>query len=149
MEYVEIIAVCCEIQTKHTNALCGQNAVFLNGENSGIPPPSPSGLKRGTGAACLLARIVSSNPAGGMEVCLLWVLCVVRYRSLRWADYSSRRVPPSLVCLNVSVKPRQGGGPDTLGVFAPLRGGGHPSTSLCSRKEHFKITNVLYKIFRK
>jgi hypothetical protein len=67
MEYVEIIAVCCEIQTKHTNALCAQNAVFLNGENGDIPPQSPCGLKRGTGAACLLARIVSSNPAGGMD----------------------------------------------------------------------------------
>jgi hypothetical protein len=25
-----------------------------------------------------LAGIVGSNPAGGMDVCLLWVLCVVR-----------------------------------------------------------------------
>jgi hypothetical protein len=24
-----------------------------------------------------LAGVVSSNPAGGMDVCLLWVLCVV------------------------------------------------------------------------
>jgi len=24
------------------------------------------------------AEIVGSNPAGGMDVCLLWVLCVVR-----------------------------------------------------------------------
>ena len=24
------------------------------------------------------ARIADSNPAGGMDVCLLWVLCVVR-----------------------------------------------------------------------
>jgi hypothetical protein len=52
---MEIIAVCCEIQTKHTNAVCGQNAVFLHGENSDIPPQSLRGLKRGTGAACLLA----------------------------------------------------------------------------------------------
>jgi len=29
-----------------------------------------------------LAEIVGSNPAGGMDVCLLCVLCVVRYRSL-------------------------------------------------------------------
>ena len=28
------------------------------------------------------AEIVGSNPAGGMDVCLLWLLCVVRYRSL-------------------------------------------------------------------
>jgi hypothetical protein len=26
----------------------------------------------------LLAGIVGSNPAYGMDVCLLWVLCVVR-----------------------------------------------------------------------
>jgi hypothetical protein len=26
----------------------------------------------------LLAGIVGSNPVGGMDVCLLWVLCVVR-----------------------------------------------------------------------
>jgi len=28
----------------------------------------------------LLAGIVVSNPAGDMDVCLLWALCVVRYR---------------------------------------------------------------------
>jgi hypothetical protein len=44
------------------------------------------------------AEIVGSNPAGGMEVCLLWVLCVVRYRSLRRADHSSREVLPNVVC---------------------------------------------------
>ena len=30
MLYSEIIAVCSEIQTKHINALCGQNAELLN-----------------------------------------------------------------------------------------------------------------------
>jgi hypothetical protein len=35
-----------------------------------------------------LAGIVGSNPAGGTDVCLLCY--VVRYRSLRWADHSSR-----------------------------------------------------------
>jgi hypothetical protein len=39
-----------------------------------------------------LAGIVGSNPAGGMDVCLLWVLCVVRWRSLRRADHSSRGI---------------------------------------------------------
>ena len=34
----------------------------------------------------------------GMDVCLLWVLCFVRYRSLRWADHSSRGVLPTVVC---------------------------------------------------
>jgi hypothetical protein len=39
-----------------------------------------------------LAGIASSNPAGRMDVCLLSVLCVVRYRSLRRADHRSRGV---------------------------------------------------------
>ena len=46
------------------------------------------------------AGIVGSNPAGGMDVCHLGVLCVVRLRSLRRADHSSRGVLPSVVCLN-------------------------------------------------
>jgi hypothetical protein len=29
MLYREIIAVCSEVHTKHTNMLCGQNVVFL------------------------------------------------------------------------------------------------------------------------
>jgi len=33
-----------------------------------------------------------------MDVCLLWVLCVVRKRSLRRADHSSRGVLPTVVC---------------------------------------------------
>jgi hypothetical protein len=30
MQYRKIIAVCSEIHIKHINALCGQNAKFLN-----------------------------------------------------------------------------------------------------------------------
>jgi len=30
MLYREIIALCSEIHTKHTHALCGQNVVLLN-----------------------------------------------------------------------------------------------------------------------
>jgi len=30
MLYREIIAVCSEIHTKHTNTLCGQNVGFVN-----------------------------------------------------------------------------------------------------------------------
>jgi hypothetical protein len=47
-----------------------------------------------------LAGIAVSNTAKGMYVCLMWVLCVVRWRSLRRADHSSREVLPSVVCLN-------------------------------------------------
>ena len=39
-----------------------------------------------------LAVIAGLNPAGGIDVCLLWVLCVVRLRSLQRADYSSSGV---------------------------------------------------------
>ena len=38
-----------------------------------------------------------SNHAGGIDFCLLWVLCVVRQRSLRRADHSSREVLPTVV----------------------------------------------------
>jgi len=52
-----------------------------------------------------LAGIAGSNPTGGMDVCLLWVLCVVRYRFVRRADHSSRGVLPSVIS-----KPQQWGG---------------------------------------
>jgi len=32
-----------------------------------------------------------------MDVCLLWLFCVVRYRSQRWADQSYRGVLPTVV----------------------------------------------------
>jgi hypothetical protein len=53
-----------------------------------------------------LAGIAGSNLAGSMDVFLLLVLCVVRYRSLRRADHSSRGVLPSLVFLSVIMNPR-------------------------------------------
>jgi len=54
----------------------------------------------------LLAGIVGSKPAGRMIVCLLWVLCTVRWSSPRRADHSSRGILPSAVCLSVIGKPR-------------------------------------------
>ena len=50
--------------------------------------------------------IAGSNSAGSMEDCLLRVLCVVRERSLRLADHSSRRVLPYVVRLSVIMKSR-------------------------------------------
>jgi hypothetical protein len=35
MLYGEIIAVCSEIHTKHTNTLCGQNVELLNFKSGG------------------------------------------------------------------------------------------------------------------
>jgi hypothetical protein len=58
-------------------------------------------VKRSKAWVCsrLFAGIVGSNPIGGMDVCLLWVLCTVKYRSLQWADHLFRGVLPG-VCLN-------------------------------------------------
>ena len=53
-----------------------------------------------------LAGNVGSNPAGNKDVRLLCVLCVVRWRSLRWTDHSTRGVLPSVVCLSVIVNPQ-------------------------------------------
>ena len=43
------------------------------------------------------AGIVGSNPAEGMDVSMFWVLCVVRERSVRRADHSSRGALPTFV----------------------------------------------------
>jgi len=53
------------------------------------------------------AGIAGSNPAGRTDACLLRVLCVVMYRSLRRADHSSGGVLPSVVCPSVISKPRR------------------------------------------
>ena len=55
------------------------------------------------------AEMVGSNPTRDMGVCLLWVLCVVRLRSLRRADHSG-------------VESRLGGGRDFPHPSRPARG---------------------------
>ena len=50
------------------------------------------------------AGISGSDPVGDVDVRFLWMLCVVRQRSLRGADHSSRGVLPSVVCLSVIMK---------------------------------------------
>jgi len=62
----------------------------------------PRGVRRGSAAAGLLGLRIRITPG----ICLLWVLCVVRLRSLRRAGHSSRGVLQSVVCLSVIVKPR-------------------------------------------
>jgi hypothetical protein len=48
-----------------------------------------------------LAGIVVANPAGAMYVCCqLWMLCVLKYRTLPQAAHSSRGVLPNVVWLN-------------------------------------------------
>jgi hypothetical protein len=53
-----------------------------------------------------------------LAVCLLWVLCVVKQRSLRRADPSSRGVLPRVVCLCVIPKPQQWGSLGPNGAVA-------------------------------
>jgi hypothetical protein len=57
------------------------------------------------------AEIVGSNPAAGMDVRLLWVLCV-RWRFLRQANHSSRNPTDCGASLCVIKKPHERGGPD-------------------------------------
>jgi hypothetical protein len=55
----------------------------------------------------LLELRVQTPP--GTWICLLWVLCVVRYRSLRLANHSSRGILPIVVCpMSVIANPRKG-----------------------------------------
>ena len=56
----------------------------------------PHVLKHGPEAA-------GSNSTRGMDVCLLWTLCVVRHRFLWWVDHSSRGVLLSVLCLRVGL----------------------------------------------
>ena len=63
--------------------------------------------------------IVGSNPAGSTDVCFLWVLRVVRYRSLRRADYSHRGILMNVMCpASVIVKSGQWDSSDLLGATA-------------------------------
>jgi hypothetical protein len=55
-----------------------------------------------------LVEIVGLNSAERMDICLLWVLGVGRWRPLRRADHSSRGVLASVVCLSEIAKPRMG-----------------------------------------
>jgi len=61
---------------------------------------------RGLRSVCVrsIAGIACSNSDGIMALCLLRVLCVVRYKTLIRGDYLSRRVLPNVVCLSVIVK---------------------------------------------
>jgi hypothetical protein len=93
-----------------------------------------------------LAGIAGSNHAGGMDVRVLWVLCVVRLRSLGRADPSSRRVVPSVLWLCAISKSQQGGelGP----VELSNHGGGDEGTNkyeakLSAIRPSIVITNFI------
>jgi hypothetical protein len=69
----------------------------------------PRGRRHGSASAGLLGLRVRIPPEG-MAFCLVWVLCVVRYRSLRRADHSSTGIIPTVLCLRctheVSIRKR-------------------------------------------
>ena len=43
-----------------------------------ISAPIPVAARSKAWGGCLLAGISVSNPAGDMDICLLWLLCVVK-----------------------------------------------------------------------
>jgi hypothetical protein len=57
-----------------------------------------------------LAGIAGSNLPNDMEVCLLWVLWIVRPRFLWRYNHSSRGVVPGEVCLSVISEPQRWAG---------------------------------------
>jgi len=63
-----------------------------------------------------LAGIAGLKPAWSTDICLLCVLCVVRYRSVLRARHSFRGDLPRLGCLSVIMKPLQLAGPSPLGA---------------------------------
>ena len=69
----------------------------------------------------LLAGTSGSNPCGVMDVCLLRMLYIDRYRSLCRADYPSRGLPPHVVFLRVIVASRLSGGPRLIRTLAPWK----------------------------
>jgi len=65
-----------------------------------IASPSCQAVKQSKAwvCGCLPAEIAGPNPAESVDVCLLWVLCVVNQSSLHQADHSSRGVLLTVVC---------------------------------------------------
>jgi len=73
--------------------------------NRRIPVTSSGRLALSVGFGRSLDGTVGSNPAGGMNICLLSVVCCqVEVSAL--AYHSSREVLPNVVFLSVIVKPR-------------------------------------------
>ena len=65
----------------------------------GPMPLSVAAWSKGCVYSHSVSGIVGLNPNGGMDVCLLWVLCVVKWRSVWWAKHLSRWVLLSVMCM--------------------------------------------------
>jgi len=64
-----------------------------------------------------LSGIAGSNPGADVDVCLLWLWCVVRWKSLQRADPSTRAVLPIAVCLSM-IEERHTGSLGPLGALS-------------------------------
>ena len=78
----------------------------------------PRGLSLGSAVPRLVGLRVRLSP-GGVNVCLWLVWCFVKWRPVRRADYLSRGVLPSVVCLNW-VWPWSLGDEDALAQYGAL-----------------------------
>jgi hypothetical protein len=87
-----------------------------------------------------LAGVGISNTIRSTDVCLVGVLCIVKYRSLRRADHSSRGVPPRVECLRV-IEVRHRGGLDQLGLS--YCGGGGGGSDQISRNRQNLIVSLI------
>jgi hypothetical protein len=87
---------------------------------------------RGLKCVCVhsIAETAGSNNAAAMDVCLLWVLCVVRQRFLRRADHFPSGILSNVVCLSV--------------IEEPDRGNLCPLGAVESRKMHYVITSFYW-----
>ena len=70
---------------------------------------------------CLRAEIAGLNPAWGINISLLWVLCVASWRSLCCADPLSRGVLPTVVCHSLIYKPHESGGHNPRWTTVPQK----------------------------
>ena len=124
-------------QVKSFRGLLAYNFVLCKFEctTANIPQTRwPGGLSRGSEADRLLGFRVRIPPISWMSVSC-YVLCAVRWISLRWADHSSSGVEPSLVWPSVMVKSQYGGDLGPLRAVETWWGGGEHSItkeSLCT-----------------
>ena len=124
----EVIAFCCEIYPVHIFVIAhyASSSILFNDAVScwvymALMPIQVAARSKALVCGRSLAGIAGSNSAGFITFCLLWVFCVVRLMSLYRSNHSSRGVLPTVVCLNVIVKPWQWGDPGTLGAVVPGR----------------------------
>jgi hypothetical protein len=109
---------------------------------------APNMAARSKAYACgrSLSGIACSNTAGGMDVCLLWVLCFVRERSLwtGWSLIQRRSTDCDVSKLNTTMQPRNWRDPGTgflramKNIFSAFRRSLLPA----SRPRNYLITLV-------